>query len=460
MAAVCEPSPRPLPTTGRARSRATGPLRDAPRVDRVASRATATKELPWWPLAAMLIGFPLAWLLGLTAFAPPVLAAVMVALMIRARRWRILPGLAPMLLFVAWTVPCALMIDTSGRMIGWLLRTLMLATVAVAMIYLVNAPERITRDRLIAGLAVVWATVVVGGWLAVLLPDLTFTTVAGHLVPRGLLANDLVHDMLVPTVAEIQQPWGAPAPFNRPAAPFPYANGWGAAVVLLTPVAVAALMRARRARTRWLLGLLLAASVVPAVASSNRGMFLGLAASAAYVVLRLASQGRMRMLGLLLAGIAGIAVAAVRLGAFTAISTRQEYSDSTAGRASLYAETWHRTLQSPLFGWGAPRPSLYHEVSVGTQGYVWSVMFSFGLIGLALFAVFLIGVTLRSWRVRDDVSLLLHASLVGAVVIVPFYGLDIMQWLTIGTIAALLLRERAQAAQRHPRQARALVVAS
>ncbi|MFT4288902.1 O-antigen ligase family protein [Nocardioides sp.] len=429
-----------------------------------ATGAAPARVLPWWPLGAMLVGFPLWWLLGVTMFVPAALAVTMVALMVRARRWRIAPGVVPLLLFVAWTVPCALMIDTAGRMIGWGLRVSTLATIAIVVVYVLNAPERITRDRLIGGLTVVWATVVAGGWAAVLAPDLTFTTVVGHLVPRDLLGNELVHDMLVPTMAEIQTPWGAPEPFNRPAAPFPYANGWGAAIVLLTPVAVTALMTAHRRRTRWLVGLLLAASVVPAVASSNRGMFLGLGAAAMYVVFRLALSGRVRVLVVALVGLAALVVALIQLGALGAISNRQEYSSSTEGRASLYAETWQRTLDSPIFGWGAPRPSLHHEISVGTQGYVWSVMFSYGLVGLALFAIFLAGLVLRTWRVADDVSLVLHASLVGAMVIVPFYGLDVMQWLTIGTLGALLLRSRAarlaQASGVPARSRRALVVAA
>jgi hypothetical protein len=434
VAAVCEPAVAPRRTLDE--------VAVAPRPTPLEPTEPTGTVLPWWPLAAMLAGFPVAWVLGLSAFAPPALAAAMLVLLARQRRWRLLPGVTPLLLFVAWTIPCALMVDTGGRLLGWGLRLLTLATIAVAVVYVTNAHERVTRARLLAGLTVVWATVVVGGWLAVLWPDLTFTTPVGHLVPGGLLGNDLVHDMFVPTMAEIQMPWGAPEPFNRPAAPFPYANGWGAAIVLLTPVAVARLVESRDRRTRWLLSALLLASLVPAVASSNRGMFLGLGVTAAYVVVRLAARGRVRMLGVLVVGIAILAVAIVRLGAFAQIADRQEYSSSTEGRASLYAETWHRTLQSPIFGWGAPRPSLYHEVSAGTQGFLWSVMFSYGLVGLALFLVFLGGVILRTWRVADDVSLILHGTLVGAATIMAFYGLDVMQWLTIGTVAALLLRDR------------------
>jgi hypothetical protein len=384
----------------------------------------------------------------------------MAVLLARRGRCRVLPGVTSLMLFVAWTLPCGLMVDTGGRLAGWFLRLATLAALAIVVVYITNAPERLTRGRLLAGLTVVWATVVAGGWLGLLAPDLAFTTPMGHVVPHGLLGNELVHNMVVPRMAEIQTPWGAPAPFKRPSAPFAYANAWGAAVVLLTPVAVAVVLSTRRRSVRWAVSGLLLASFVPAVVSSNRGMFLGLAVSAVYVVLRLVARGRARILVLLTAGTALVTVLVTRLGAGARIADRQEYSSSTQGRASLYAETWQRTWESPIFGWGAPRPSLHHEVSVGTQGYVWSVMFSYGLVGLSLFVLFLAGAVLRTWRVADDVALLLHAGLVGAVVIVGFYGLDVMQWLTIGVIVAVLLRERADGARAATRvSTRARVVA-
>ncbi|WP_344041415.1 O-antigen ligase family protein [Nocardioides panacihumi] len=427
----------------------------------VSEPAPGRGVLPAWPLLVVLAGFPLAWPLGLTAFAPAVLAVVMAVLLARRGGCRLLPGVAPLLLFVAWTVPCGLMVDSGARLAGWGLRQVTLAAVAIVVVYVTNAPERVTRARVIGALTVVWATVVVGGWLGVLAPDLTFTTPVGRLVPSGLLGNDLVHRMFVPTMAEVQTPWGAPAPFNRPAAPFLYANGWGAALVLLTPVTIATLVTTRRAWVRWSVSILLLASVVPAVASSNRGMFLGLGVSTVYVAVRLVARARGRTLMLLAAGAVVATALAVRLDVLARIADRQQYSTSTEGRMSLYAETWHRTLQSPLLGWGAPRPSLRHEVSVGTQGYVWSVMFSYGLVGLVLVALFLGGAVVRTWRVLDDTAILLHASLVGAVVIVVFYGLDVMQWLTIGSLAALLLREsadRAVTALRPPARAPVVTV--
>jgi hypothetical protein len=108
----------------------------------------------------------------------------------------------------------------------------------------------------------------------------------------------------------------------------------------------------------------------------------------------------------------------------------------------LYAETFRRTLDSPLLGYGAPRPSTAQDLSVGTQGYVWTLMFSFGFIGLALFLVFLWGTTIRTWRAPSDVELALHSSLLVTCGAVFVYGLDIMQMLALVLVSALLLRRR------------------
>ena len=71
----------------------------------------------------------------------------------------------------------------------------------------------------------------------------------GLLLPEGITSNALVQNFFFPPLAEVQMPWGAPEPYNRPAAPFPYTNGWGSGFVLLTPLVLAYLTTVRfRAR--------------------------------------------------------------------------------------------------------------------------------------------------------------------------------------------------------------------
>lgn len=413
--------------------------------------------LPAWPLDALLWGFPLWWLLGLTPFIVVLIAALMAVLLLARRQVGIIGGVGPWLAFVAWVVPCALMLDSALRLVGYGQRFANYLAVAVVLVYVVNARERLTATRVIGGLTALWVTVVVGGYLGVLFPDVRLTTPVGILLPGALTGNEYVADLVFPPLAEVQHPWGAEEPYQRPAAPFPYTNGWGSAMALLTPVAIATMLSTADRRVRWLLGAVAVAAVVPAAAALNRGLFMGLAIAAAYVAVRLLFRGSiLPFVGLVGVGVAGFVGLAVG-GVLDSLEQRADFG-STDSRAQIYAETWQRTLQSPIFGYGAPRPSESIGVSVGTQGHVWMLMFSYGLVGLALFLWFLYGAVLRTWRAPGTQRLWLHATLVVASATILFYGLDTMQLLSVVLVAAVLLRDPAVVARPRSRTATAKTV--
>jgi polysaccharide biosynthesis protein PslJ len=412
-----------------------------PTVPVVGIRARDT-VLPAWPVLALLAGFPVWWLLGLSPFISIILAGVMIVLLLGHRPIIVVPGVWPLFAFVAWVVPCALMLDSPLRLVGYGLRLAQFAAVAVVVLYVVNARPKLTANRLLAGLLVVWLTAVVGGYLGLVWPEVRLTTPVGLLLPGVLTENEYVRDLVFPAFAEVQFPWGATEPFTRPAAPFTYANSWGSAMAILTPVAVAYASRLGSRRARLLVGSALAAAIPPAVATSNRGLFLALAASILYVGTRLALRGNGRALLAVAAATVLGAVVFANAGLWDTIAERQASSDTTSGRAQLYAETFERTLQSPLFGYGAPRPSFESEISVGTQGQIWMLMFSYGFVGLVLFLWFLWGAALRTWRAPGMSNLWLHAALVSTCILVLYYGLDVPQLTTVAVIAALLLRER------------------
>ena len=167
-----------------------------------------------------------------------------------------------------------------------------------------------------------------------------------------------------------------------------------------------------------------------------------LALAGAYVLVRYALRDRAAPV--LALAVLGLLAGAVLLwqGLLTQFEVRQEYGQSNGARFTLYAETVQRTLQSPLLGYGAPRPSAEQALSVGTQGYVWTLMFSFGFVGLGLFLLFLWGSTWRTRACRDDVDVALHATLVVSSLAIVVYGLDIVQLLAIALVAAVLLRRR------------------
>jgi hypothetical protein len=400
-------------------------------------------NLPAWPILVMLWGFPAMWLLGVTVI-PAALSMtfVMVVLLCATREITILPGVGVFTAFVLWIVPTAVMLDGTARALGFVYRFSIVAFALVAFVYTISAWRQLTFRSVVNGLAFVWLFVVVGGILGMLFPTTRLSTPVGVLMPAWLTSNPYVHDLFFPPFAEIQHPYGSPTAFLRPSAPFPYANSWGVAILILTPVAVAAFILARTWWTRVVL-LLGAVGMVPAaMASSNRGMFVALGLSAAYIWVRQCFRNR----AVPVIAIGSIAIATVLFlvsrGLFDQLAQRQQYGQSTESRFTLYAETIRRTMDSPLLGYGAPRPSTAQDLSVGTQGYVWTLMFSFGFIGLALFLLFLWGTTIRTWRAPSDVELALHSSLVVASAAVFVYGLDIMQMLALMLVSALLLRRR------------------
>ena len=399
------------------------------------------RDLPAWPVTALVALYPVWWALGLGLIMPLVLALVMAAMMLLRRTIGLVPGVLPWLAFCLWVIPCGLMIDSGSRMVIYALRELQFLSVAVVLVYVVNARRSYTIERAVLDAAVLWGCVVVGGYLGLFWPDARLTTVPGLMLPKNLAKDEFLRDIFFPPLAEVQNPWGAPQPFVRPSAPFPYTNNWGGAMAILTPLALAAFGVARHNSTRVVILLLLAASLVPIGASSNRGMFLGLAVGLGYVAVRLAVRGHwVPFIGLGTVGLAGLGYYLVSVA--SGIADRQRYSDTTTGRGTLYTETFERTLQSPILGWGGPRPSQTVEVSVGTQGWIWQVMFSFGFVGLVLFLWFLFGVVIRTWRTPDTVRLLVHASLVTVCVLIAYYGLHVAQLMVIGSVAGVLLRDQ------------------
>jgi hypothetical protein len=200
---------------------------------------TVHDALPAWPVLALLWGFPVYWLLGATVIAGSALTVVMLSYLAHYRATRLVPGVYAFAAFVLWVVPCAVMIDSPERMLGYAYRFSILVVVGTAFVYTISAGRRLTRRRIVDGLTFVWLFTIAGGILGLLSPETRLTTPIGLLLPDALTGNDYVRDLFFPPLAEVQQPFGSPVDFVRPSAPFPYANSWGVAIVLLTPVAIA-----------------------------------------------------------------------------------------------------------------------------------------------------------------------------------------------------------------------------
>ncbi len=396
--------------------------------------------LPAWPLLTLFYGLPVFWALGALQFAPTLLALFMLVLLV-LRRSVVVPAPAWILaVFLLWAAAGSVQIEGLGSWLGFALRWVNIFSATVFFVYYYNAREHLDHRRMLRAAVAAWTTLVGLGCLALVIPEARLTTPVGLLLPEVFTANELVQDFVFPPLAEVQQPWGAPEPYNRPSAPFPYTNGWGSGFVILTPLVLAYLTTVRFRARHLLVVAGLAVSLVPAVATTNRGMFLGIGLAMGYVLVRWALQGRVLPALLGIAVTAAVAGWLVASGSVERILGRQQYSDSTGDRGELYTDTFLAALDSPLLGYGAPLLDETVGIHMGTQGYLWTLMFCYGFVGLGLFMAFLHGGTLATLRVRSSTGILVHAVPVAACVFFAYYGLDAVQFILICLSLAVLLR--------------------
>ena len=406
----------------------------------VARPTAGRRALPRWPLTAMLAWFPLWWALGIADMAWIPLAACMVVLLARRGGIRVPRGFGIWLLFLLLMLASVIGIDSSGRLIGFVYRALLYLTVTVVFVYVVNARERLGQRYVLGLLTLFWVYTWVGGYAGVLFPEFSFRSPLAYVLPPSMLQNEAIGEMAVRRTAQYN-PDGWLDLEPRPSAPFLYTNAWGNVYSVTLPLAVAYLREVRRGWRFWFVLVSVPVSLVPAILSLNRGMFIGLAVAALYLFARFLLAGRAReavALGAL--GLAGLVVAQ-SLDVVSRLTDRVETSASTTTRANLYAETWARTLESPLFGYGAPRPSLVAEPSVGTQGHFWMVMFSHGLPALACFLLALAWLVVATARWRGPTVLVLHTVQLVTLVECFFYGLLPNGLIVSFLAAALALRE-------------------
>lgn len=419
----------------------------------------ATRQLPAWPVYVLFAGFPIWWLLGLGAFAVVLIAIPMFLLLVQRRNVEVPSAFWLWIGFVVWACVAALELSSGSKLVGFSVRMGNYLGSSVVFLYLYNGRDRLSNRTVLRALVLFFAVVVAGGYLGVLAPHGSLSTPVQALLPLNIRNNEYVHALVHPAFAEVQHPYGSPRTFYRPSAPFPYTNSWGCNVALLVPLVVAAIMTFRRRAWRLVMAALLAAACVPAFATLNRGMFLALGIVLAYASLRLALRGRLLPLSMVVGGVSvGLAVA-VSAGVLARLQERLHYSRTNLGRQTIYREAFDGAMNSPIFGHGAPQASTTVDVSIGTQGQVWNVMFSYGFVALAFFLGFFLLAVLQSWKARGQADLWVHATLFVTFVTFFFYGYDGIQ-LTVGmTAAALALRARrvepAAAAQDQTRDAAA-----
>ncbi|MHA3683336.1 O-antigen ligase family protein [Leucobacter sp. HY1908] len=406
----------------------------------VARDSAYAAVLPRWPLTLMIAWFPLWWATGLADMAWIPIACCMLLLMLRRGRLRVPRGIGIWFLFLLLMLISVIGIDTSGRLVGFIYRALLYLTVTVVFVYIYNARERVSLQYVLGLLTLLWVYTWIGGYAGVFFPEFSFRSPLAYVLPQSMLSNEVVGEMAIRRTAQYNADgWFDLEP--RPSAPFLYTNAWGNVYSLTLPIAVAYLEVVRRGWKFWFVLLAVPVSLVPAILSLNRGMFIGLGVAAAYLFVRFMFAGRFREV-LALGTFGAVAlVAAASLDVFDRLTDRVEVSGSTTTRSMIYEETWTRTLDSPLFGYGAPRPSYIAEPAVGTQGHVWMVMFSHGLPALVCFLLALGWFFWATARWRRPAVLVLHTVQLVIFVECFYYGLLPNGLIVSFMAAAIALRE-------------------
>jgi len=398
------------------------------------------KDLPRWPITLLGFLFPVLWFLGFSFLFIPLIGFCATIVLIRRRHALLPPAWYLWFGYLVLVAASVVQIDSTGRLIGYAMRVFMVVGATMIAVYVYSAtPRSLPTTYVFAMLSLLWVFVVFGGWLGVLLPEVTLQTPASLVMPNFLMSNELVDALVRPRFAEIQQPYGVAEPFIRPAAPFQGANGWGCNIAFLAPIVYRYIQTISGWRRVTLIAISLSA-LVPAAATLNRGLIIGLVLAIVYVAVRSILSGNIRVAGVAAGVILVGGFAANALGIVATLSSRLEASGTNDTRGALYDEAIQRTLESPILGYGAPRPSLLLDVSVGTQGHIWNIMVSHGFLALAFYVSFFLCMAWFGAKARP-IADGAHVTVIVGVVLMWFYGLDGPQLAVLLIAAALSVRD-------------------
>lgn len=413
---------------------------------------------PGWPLTATLAGFPIWWVLGISNFIGHIAAIVMILELARMRRIRLPRTIGVWLLFLLWVVagvlvlqvaaPFAVPSTSSDRYFTFAYRFGWYLAGTVALLYIGNMRDLLSSTRIARAAAAMFITIVAGGWLGVLAPNAGFQSLMEILLPARVASNEFVSFLIHPQI--VQNYAQAVAEYARPSAPFGFANIWGLNFASFLPFFLFAWFGRDAGWRRKLGPLVLLLALVPAVLSLNRGMWLAVGAMAVVVGVRSALRGHIRSLAVLASGM----VLALGLVLVTPLGSqvvnRLENPQSAQTRSKVAYTTLASVLEgSPVIGFGSTRDpaNAFYSVAggdspncpecappaLGTQGHLWLVLYSQGVVGIALFLWFLGAWLIRGLRLSSGV-----ATASSCLLVAQFVTLLVYDSLGIATFGALM----------------------
>jgi hypothetical protein len=386
--------------------------------------------LPAWPVASVLAFYPLWWALGMGVLIFPVVAVPMVFLLVRRRAagrpLRLPPGIAWWALFLAAVVvsvgalgadpPGTVAEHATARLPGVVFKLVMYLALTILMVYAGNLTDaELSRRRLVRLLGWLFVITVAGGLLGIVAGNFAFTSPVELLLPGHIRSQGFVQSLVHPYAAQIMDIVGEDQP--RPAAPWGYTNTWGNNFCLLAGWLVVAAWQSGRRRHRLLAVLCLLLSVVPAVVSLNRGLWIGLGVLVGYLVVRYVLAGRLWVLIPVAAagGLLAVALLATPLG--DVVNARLDNGKSNGVRGFLVERAMDGFAGSPIVGYGGTRDTAGGRNSitvgesagcercgnftVGGNGQLWQLIYSHGAAGTAGYLGFF---AYGLWRFRRDRS--------------------------------------------------------
>ena len=390
-----------------------------------------------WPLKVLFLGFPLWWAMGLASFSFLIVAAIMAVQMIRRGPIRVPAGFGIWVLFLGWMFAGAFMIyvhapgtiDVTGPnpVVGFSLRAMWYLAVTVAMLYPMNLPPRVLPpEQVVRWMGYLFLVCIAGGVAGLVFPHFQFTTPLEAIIP-GARGQSFIHEKVHASLTDSSSFLGYTQP--RPKAPFTYANAWGNNTGLLLPFFVYAWLTHAKKWRRLLVPVVLAVAAVPIALSLNRGLWIGVFILALYAAVVLARAGHFAALWALVVCVILAAVIIVASPLWATITLRVQTPHSNDRRATVAQVVTSTTWQgSPMLGYGTNRQVIGSFSSVaggatpnchqcaapplGTQGFMWRLIFTTGFVGTALFLAFVAVQWFSHFRRRDPYSVLGCMSLV------------------------------------------------
>ncbi|HEX2316831.1 MAG TPA: hypothetical protein VHJ17_24000 [Thermomonospora sp.] len=396
------------------------------------AQPTRLRDLPLaaWPVGLLLVGYPLWWLLGIGVFSFIIFAVPMALGLLTRRPLRLPPGFGLWLLFLLWYIASLSMLTENppgaygefgfGRIVTVALRLAVYLSVAIIVLYVGNLSEReLPRLALVRMMGALFVTTTLGGLLGVLWPDFTITAPFELLLPGRLRGDEFVQNIVSPTAAQIQ--WVGSFKAIRPEAPFEWANTWGNNFSILLIWFVIGWWVYGSRRRRVMCAVLLAVALVPVIYGLNRGLWVGIAACAVYVTVRMALRGRTVAIAALAVGVVvggGLFVVSPLYGV---VQERLNNPHSDGIRAYTRNKTIEASLTSPIIGYGTTRyavgsdktavtgktsscPECKHP-PLGADGQLWLLLISQGLVGAGLYVLFFLRMLLRYRRDQSPIAI-------------------------------------------------------